>query len=161
VDIGTGAGFPGIPLAIASGRETHLVESVRKKAEFVRAVVERLRLNVTVHPIRAEDAAIVLGGRFAVATARAVAPLVSLVELAAPFLAVGGLAVFLKGKPEDAELRAARTAAGRVGLVEKAVRRVHVPDLEAARTIVVYEKTADSSIQLPRRVGLAQNKPLV
>jgi 16S rRNA (guanine527-N7)-methyltransferase len=104
-DLGSGAGFPGLILALASGRETHLVESDRRKAAFLTEAAARLGLaRVKVHPVRIEAATLPPLG---VVTARALAPLVDLLPYAARLLAPGGFALFPKGRGAEDELTAA------------------------------------------------------
>jgi 16S rRNA (guanine527-N7)-methyltransferase len=160
VDLGSGAGFPGIPLALMSGREVALVESVRKKAEFLRGLVAELRLEATVHPIRAEELAHELPGAFAAAVARALSSLPSLVELAAPLLQPGGTLVAMKGRLDDAEVRRGDAAAELCGMQRERSQLVAVLGVEAARSIVTYRRVGSPRVRLPRRSGMAQRQPL-
>jgi 16S rRNA (guanine527-N7)-methyltransferase len=123
-------------------------------------VVEELRLEATVHPFRAEELALEQPGAFSAVTARALSALPSLVELAAPLLAHKGLLVCFKGRPEEDELRRGDIAAQRCGLERIEAVSVHVPGVDAARTIVVYRQESRPSVRLPRRNGLAQRQPL-
>jgi 16S rRNA (guanine527-N7)-methyltransferase len=108
VDIGAGAGFPGVVLAIllrgASDACVHLVDSQAKRCRFLSAAVESLNLPAAVHNVRGEDLAIAAD----VVTARAVAPLGKLLGYARPSLARGGIGLFLKGRSWKAELAEAR-----------------------------------------------------
>jgi 16S rRNA (guanine527-N7)-methyltransferase len=110
VDIGAGAGFPGLVLAILlKGRadaKVHLVESLAKKCRFLEAVSEALTLPVEVHNARAESLSI----KADVVTARAVAPLTKLLAFAQPYLARGAVGLFPKGQSAEAEIAEARTA---------------------------------------------------
>ena len=162
VDIGAGAGFPGIPLAIVSGRHVRLVESVGKKTRFLEEVAGELAVSasVSVSCARAEELATIERECYAVATARALSGLPSLVELAAPLLFSGGRLVALKGALTSEELGRGDSAASVVGLTRVAFRQLRLPEAGESRSIVVYERTGASSIALPRRVGLAQRKPL-
>lgn len=159
-DLGSGAGYPGIPLSVLSSRPVELVESVRKKAMFLERVTAELRLKATVHPVRAEELAQEHPGRYAVVTARAVSSLPSLVELAAPLLAPGGWLLCLKGKPEAEEIARGNAAARLCGMKLVEATPLTVPGVEAARTIVVYRRTGRPNVKLPRRNGLAQRSPL-
>ncbi len=105
VDIGSGAGFPGLVLAILGRGDVHLVESNARKAAFLREAARASAAAVTVHPRRIED---LTPFAAAAVTARACAPLVKLLDLAAPFLALGAVGLFLKGAGVDEELTAAR-----------------------------------------------------
>lgn len=160
VDLGSGAGYPGIPLAIVSGRPVSLVESVQKKAAFLVSVCEELRLESTVHAIRAEELAIEQPRGYSVVTARALSALPSLVELASPLLSIGGALICLKGSPESSELERGDSAARRCGFVRERTDAIAVPGVDAVRTIVVYRKTMESNMRLPRRNGMAQRQPL-
>jgi len=159
-DIGTGAGYPGIPLSVLTGRTAELVESTKKKAEFLQEVVGRLCLNATFRPLRAEELAVDHAGSYAAVTARAVARLASLVELAAPLLAMNGSLICLKGAPSQEELRAADAAAPLCGMGPGQLWPVSVPGLDAARVLVIYQRTGGGIAKLPRRPGMAQSRPL-
>jgi len=159
-DLGTGAGYPGIPLAIVSGRAVALVESVKKKAAFVQRVVEDLRLEATVHPIRAEELALEMPARFSAVTARALSSLPSLIELAAPLLEVGGLLVCMKGRLDEEELLRGDRAGALCGLHRASLSSVRIPGVEAERVIVTYRKSSPAKVRLPRRAGMAQRQPL-
>ncbi len=101
VDLGSGAGFPGLVLAILGVREVHLVESVGKKAKFLQAVASELAPNVTVHHARIESIRTL---RADVVTGRAVTALPDLLSLAKPFWKKETLGLFLKGQKADVEL---------------------------------------------------------
>lgn len=112
VDLGAGGGFPGMPIAIANAaipdRQHHLVESIHKKCAFLREAARVCDANATVHCERIESAAKRLAGDKAppqVVTARALAPLRILLDLAEPLLAAGAVALFHKGRDYEAELR--------------------------------------------------------
>ncbi len=162
LDIGTGGGFPGLPLSIASGRGAALLDSVKKKASAVQSIVERLGLSDSVVAIgeRAEEHAATEGGAYQVVTARAVSQLPSLVELAAPLLAAGGRLVCLKGRMDASELNRGDEVAAIVGLSRLSLRPAQLPGDRGERTIVCYSKVREPSLKLPRRTGLAQHSPL-
>ena len=109
VDIGAGAGFPGLVLAIllkgTTGATVHLVESQGKRGRFLEAVARELALPAEVHVARAEDLALTAD----VVTARAVAPLARLLGFARPYLARGAVGLFLKGRNAETELAEARS----------------------------------------------------
>lgn len=115
IDIGSGGGVPGIPLAIARpDLRVTLVEATQKKAAFLTAVSAALGLtNVTVLPERAEQLVSVQRGRFDVATARAVGRLVALVPITVPFVKPNGRAILIKGQRADEELAEAAHVIGR------------------------------------------------
>jgi 16S rRNA (guanine527-N7)-methyltransferase len=104
-DLGSGGGFPGLIMAIATQRPTHLVESDRRKAAFLTEAAARLGLEkVRVHPLRIERASL---PPLAALSARALAPLQALLPHAARFLAPNGVAIFPKGRGAEVELTAA------------------------------------------------------
>ncbi len=109
-DLGAGAGFPGIVLAIflkgREGAQVHLIESMTKRCTFLRAVVEALALPAAVHNARAEELKIVVD----IVTARACAPMVRLLGYARPYLRTGATALFLKGRDVVSEIAEAETA---------------------------------------------------
>jgi len=104
-DLGSGAGFPGIVLSIMGTSEIHLIESIGKKAVFLREVVKELTLNAIVHQARAES---ISDTKFDVITARALKPLPELLVLSKPLMKKDSLAIFLKGQSVDGELTEAR-----------------------------------------------------
>lgn len=157
VDIGSGAGYPGIPLAIL-GYDVTLLESVGKKAAFLQEAVTDLGLTAPVVRARAEELA-TTRPEFSTAIARAVSSLPALVELASPLLRTGGQLVALKGTPEELERASASKAADIVGMRHSAEVPYRLPRGEA-RTVVTYEKVAASRMKLPRRSGMAQRQPL-
>jgi 16S rRNA (guanine527-N7)-methyltransferase len=107
-DLGSGAGLPGLVLAIAGGYEVHLFESNNKKAAFLREASRQTRATAFVHAIRIEDIGKTAGlPKVDVVTARALAPLDRLLDLAAPFLSAGAVGLFHKGRDIEAELTGA------------------------------------------------------
>jgi len=105
VDMGSGAGFPGLVLALMGVPEVHLIESVGKKARFLQEVAAELAPHVKVHQARIETLRDI---RADVVTARALTALPELLSLASPFLKKGSVSLFLKGEKADAELTEAR-----------------------------------------------------
>ena len=162
IDIGTGRGFPGLPLAVASRRTAILMDSVKKKAVALQRflVQESLESWISVSDERAET----LGSKSpqiaSVVVARAVATLPVLVELAAPLLSRGGMLVALKARPSDMELHSGRRAAEICGLEEADLRILRLPDGDELRTVVSYVRIGNPSVELPRRTGVAQKRPL-
>lgn len=163
LDMGSGAGYPGVPLSIATHRPCLLVESIKKKAAFLELASAQLNIQgLSCAAVRVEELASQRQHReaYAVVTARAVSKLVSLVELARPLLSDNGVLIALKADLDDEELRRARTVAARVGMSEKSVRRLTLPGGSEQRTLVTFARTGKSTVSLPRRVGLAQKSPL-
>jgi 16S rRNA (guanine527-N7)-methyltransferase len=158
-DLGSGAGYPGMVVAILTQRPMVLVESVRKKANFLSCAAEELDVDVTVYADRAETLALERAGGFACVISRAVAPLPSLVELAAPLLVDGGRLVAMKARPSDDEFASGREAARLCGMKEIEVAPVSLSATHV-RTLVIYERVGTARVPLPRRIGLAQRAPL-
>lgn len=159
VDIGSGAGYPGIPLAIESGRATLLADSVGKKTAILASMVEELGLdNVEVYTGRIEDLAREKARVFAVVTARALAQLSVLMELASPLLQDGGRLVCYKANVSDEELQHALSLQERLGMSLVSDRTVELGD--ACRRIISFEKSGHPQINLPRKTGMAQKRPL-
>jgi len=160
-DLGSGAGYPGIPLCISSRRRTTLVESTGKKASFLRQLIEVLALDAEVLAERAEKVGSDRRGQFAAVTVRALSALPSVLELAAPLLAPGGRVIAYKGRPEEAEIDRGDKVAALLGLRRVGEERLALAGAaDAQRMLFVYERTGDARVALPRREGLAQHSPL-
>lgn len=160
VDLGSGAGFPGIPTAVVHGGPMLLCESVGKKAHFLETCASSMGLPCRVFPGRAEDLALNERGSARLVVARAVSSLASLVELATPLLTDGGRLVALKGDPTTDELSAGDRAATVCGMRRLETLPYALPGGEERRTLVIYGRIAEPSVGLPRRSGLAQHHPL-
>ena len=161
-DLGSGGGFPGVPLAIASGRQTLLVDSVKKKMAAVASVIDELGLSAQIGTYngRIEDLAIDQPGQFSALTARALSRVSVLMELASPLLNNGGHLICYKAQLSDEELDHSLSLQKYLGMKLVSDRSFFLSDNETARRIVVFEKYKDAGLKLPRRVGLAQKKPL-
>jgi 16S rRNA (guanine527-N7)-methyltransferase len=166
VDVGSGGGVPGLPLKIAfPALRVTLVESVRRKAEFLQRAVEQLRLdNVVVLAERAETAARDPTHRdtYDWATARALGPLPVVIELTAPFLAPGGLLVAQRGGDLDADLAAAAPAFKALRMWARVPIPIHLEGLsqDTRRGLIVGEKYAATPEAYPRRPGMPRKRPL-
>lgn len=164
VDVGTGAGFPGIPLKIALPElKLTLVESVGKKADFCRHVVERLYLkDVEVFALRAEEMGQMAQHReqYDWAVARAVSSMPVLAEYLLPLVRVGGCILAQKGENAHAEVQNSEKAFRILGGTLRRVTPVTLPGVVEDRFIVVVEKKATTPAQYPRRAGLPAKKPL-
>jgi 16S rRNA (guanine527-N7)-methyltransferase len=160
-DLGAGAGFPGLPLAIALPQaHVVLVESVARKCSFIRATADAAALtNVEVVADRAESWSAGLGTRDLV-TARAVAPLAVLAEYAAPLLRERGALVAWKGRRDEQEERDAAAAAAALGLRVEEVRAVDPYPGADHRHLHVLRKVAPTPARFPRRPGMARKRPL-
>lgn len=164
IDIGTGAGFPGIPLKIVQpSMQLTLVESVGKKADFCRLVVKELGLEkVQVLQARAEELGQQPAHReqYDWAVARAVANLPVLVEFLLPLVRVGGGALAQKGEAGPAEAQQAERAIKLLGGRIRQLKPVLLPGIVEERYLVIMDKIAGTPPQYPRRVGLAAKKAL-
>ena len=165
IDIGTGAGFPGIPLKILSpGLQLTLVESVGKKAEFCKHVVQLLGLErVEVLQARAEELGLARDHRehYDWVVARAVANLPILAEYLLPLARVGGAVLAQKGDTGPAEAQAAGRAIQLLGGRLRKLHKVILPGVAEDRYLVVIDKCAATPPGYPRRVGLPAKKPIL
>ena len=161
-DLGSGGGFPGVPLALATGRQTLLVDSVKKKMALVQKAVDELGLSdqISTYDGRIEELAQRQPKSFAVLTARALSRLVALLELSSPLLMKGGCLVCYKAHVSDEELKEARAVESLLGMRLVSRREAVLSDGETQRTILVFEKVGKARLKLPRRVGMAQKSPL-
>lgn len=161
LDMGTGAGFPGIPIAITTERKTLLADSVGKKVAALNRMITKLSLEEIVSTFqgRIEDLAKDQPEYFSVITARALSSLSSLLELASPLLIMNGHLICYKSQDIDDELMHAKTVCNKFGMKFKEVQNFTLSDGATHRSIVIFEKISKPSISLPRRVGMAQKKP--
>lgn len=164
IDVGTGAGFPGLPIKIVYPHiRLTLVESVGKKAAFCRHMVETLGLdNVEVIQERAEALGHIQMHReqYDWAVARAVAILPVLAEYLLPLVRMGGGMLAMKGELAPAEAHAAEHAARVLGGHLRRLVPIHLPGVAEERYLVVMDKIAATPKPYPRRVGLPAKKPL-
>jgi len=164
IDIGTGAGFPGLPLKVVCPQlDLTLLDSSAKKLGFCRHIVDQLHLDrvSSVHG-RAEEIAQLPEHRqrYDWALARAVAPLPVLVEYLLPFLRIGGKGVVQKGDSAPAEVHAAETALRMLGGRMGRLITVELPGVAETRYLVVVEKAAATPSAYPRRPGIPSKRPL-
>ena len=168
IDVGCGAGFPSLPLAIFRKDLTLLsIDSTAKKINYVNDTAKKLGLeNIVAISCRAEELAHQNGRRecFDVATARAVAALPILTELCLPFVKVGGLFVAMKSQTAEDELAAARSAIEKCGgkvveVIEKKLVRNDSPEADL-RTIIIIEKIKATPSSYPRIYSKISKKPL-
>ncbi|HRQ32293.1 MAG TPA: 16S rRNA (guanine(527)-N(7))-methyltransferase RsmG [Anaerolineales bacterium] len=164
IDVGTGAGFPGIPLKILyPALKLTLVESVGKKAKFCEHIINVLNLEqAQVIKAGAED----VGqdpshrGRYDWATARAVASLNILSEYLLPLVKVGGAIMALKGTNAPAEIEAAKKAAKTLGGKWRELISVKLPDVSEERYLAVANKVSATPKNYPRKAGIPAKQPL-
>ena len=161
-DLGSGGGFPGVPLAITSGRTTYLIDSVQKKLNAVNQVLHTLNLSekIICKAIRIEDLALLMPRSFSVLSARALSSLPSLLELASPLLLIGGDLICYKAHIDNEELHHSKKLKQLLGMELHSDRSFYLSDNETFRRILVFKKVKEPEIKLPRRVGAAQKRPL-
>jgi 16S rRNA (guanine527-N7)-methyltransferase len=164
IDIGTGAGFPGVPLKIL---HTHtklvLVESTAKKAAFLHHIIRKLELdNVEVVNSRAEEIAHspLYREQFALVVSRALASLPTLVELALPFCRIGGEFVAQKKGEFDQEIIRANKAVAIMGGKLDQVKKVVLEEFRDERYLVIIDKIYPTPDKYPRRPGIPRRRPI-
>ncbi|GAW93654.1 16S rRNA (guanine(527)-N(7))-methyltransferase RsmG [Calderihabitans maritimus] len=164
VDVGTGAGFPGIPLKIWEPRLfLVLVDASKKRITFLQAVINQLELEeVKAVHARAEDLGQERGFReeFDTAVARAVAPLNVLAEYCLPLVRLNGVFLALKGPEGEIELKQAETALEELGGKVEKVERCILPRMREKRTLIVVRKVLKTPEKFPRRAGIPAKRPL-
>jgi len=164
VDIGTGAGFPGVPLKILFPEPSLvLLEPTTKKTAFLRHIIDKLALkNVEVLNSRAEEAAHLPAYRekFALVLSRAVGLLPTLVELALPFCRIGGIFVAQKKGEIAEEMTGAKEAVAVLGGTLRQIRKVELDEFADARSLVIIDKICPTPSKYPRRPGVPKRRPL-
>ena len=165
IDVGTGAGFPGLPLKIVYPHiQLTLTDSVARKTRFLEAVVAELGLGaVTVLAERAETLGQALEHReqYDIALARSVAFMPVLLEYLLPLTKVGGRAICFKGDNARQEYEDGEFARERLGGEEPEFVEVNLPEHERVHYLVIYRKKRQTPIEYPRRPGRPLKKPLV
>lgn len=161
IDIGTGAGFPGLPLSILneSGDFT-LLDSTSKKIQHVKMMADHLNLNIKTISSRAEEFARNNREIFDIAFARAVAPLNILLEIIIPLLKVGGIFIALKGPTSQLEIKQSSNALKCLDAKINKIYTFNLPLDSGERNIIVIEKIGVSKKKYPRDYSFIKNKPL-
>lgn len=164
IDIGTGAGFPGIPLRILFPQmRLTLVDSIGKKTDFCQLAVNTLHLKgVRVLNTRSEELGADKAHReqYDVAVARAVAKLPILCEYLLPLVKVGGVMLAQKGESAQEETAAAANAMAKLGGGDPVIIESTLPEVEGARFLIRIPKIAKTPTGYPRRTGLPAKKPI-
>ena len=162
IDVGTGAGFPGIPLKIVRpDLNITLLDSLGKRVKFLDEVIQQLALTqiVAVHA-RAEEYAQKNRESYDIATSRAVAKLSVLSEYLLPFVGVGGLALGMKGAEIEEELDEAKQAIAVLGGKVEKVESFSLLDTEMKRSIVILKKVGHTPSKYPRKAGTPAKEPI-
>lgn len=163
VDVGSGAGFPGIPLSILLPQiQVTLVDSLEKRVKFLEGVIRELGLNARALHLRAEIAGRdpALREQFDLATSRAVASMNLLCEFTLPLVRPGGTMIAYKGPAWEEELAAAQGALDKLGGRYARTLPAPVPGRDWDHTLVYVEKVAPTPAAYPRRPGVPEKKPL-
>jgi 16S rRNA (guanine527-N7)-methyltransferase len=164
IDVGSGAGFPGLPIKIVnSDIEVVLLDSLNKRVNFLNEVIKELDLKdiKTIHG-RAED----FGKdkeyreKFDIATSRAVANMTVLSEFCMPYVKVGGYFLALKGPSIEQELKDSRNAIGTLGGKIQDIIKVDMEDSEMNHNLVVIKKMRATDMRYPRKAGMVTKKPI-
>ena len=159
IDVGCGAGFPGVPLKIACPElKLTLLDSLGKRMKWLETILPTLGVEARYITARAEEAVAQHREKYDVATSRAVARLNILLELTAPYVRVGGYVLAMKGTAAREELAEAKNAISRLGL--QLERVVDFPVEDTAHTVLVLKKVAHTPAQYPRRYTKIKQSPL-
>ena len=159
VDVGCGAGFPGVPLKIACPQmNLTLLDSLGKRMNWLETILPQLGVEAKCVTARAEEAVVAVRESYDVATSRAVARLNILLELTAPFVKVGGFVLAMKGTAAMEELEEAKKAIKVLGLKLEEVREFPVDG--TAHTVIVLKKVSPTPAKFPRRYAKIKQAPL-
>ena len=159
IDVGCGAGFPGVPVKIACPQmELTLLDSLGKRMQWLETVLPTLGVEAECVTARAEEAVATRRESYDVATSRAVARLNILLELTAPYVKVGGKVLAMKGAAAQEELDEAKSAIAKLGL--KLERVAEFPVDGTAHKVIVLKKVAPTPAKYPRRYAKIKQEPL-
>ena len=159
IDVGCGAGFPGVPVKIACpGVKLTLLDSLGKRMNWLSTILPQLGVEAECVTARAEEAAAQRREQYDCASSRAVARLNVLLELTAPFVKVGGAVLAMKGSAAMEELQEAKNAISKLGLKLENVH--HFPVDGADHAVIVLRKVAPTPAQYPRRFNKIKQFPL-
>ena len=164
IDIGTGAGFPGIPLKIINDSfDITLVDSLNKRVNFLNEVIKKLKLEKieTIH-YRAEELGRIekFREKYDVATSRAVANLSTLLEYLMPFVKVGGKCICMKGPNIKEELKNAEKAIKELGGELEKVDNFLLPNSNIERNVIIIKKISKINSKYPRKAGIPAKEPI-
>lgn len=164
IDVGTGAGFPGIPIKIVKEDiKVTLLDSLNKRVKFLHEVIDNLALsNIDTIHNRAEDAGrnLDLREKFDIAVSRAVAPLNVLVEYLMPLVKKGGQCICMKGNNIEEELANSKKAVHILGGKLEKIDELYLPQSDIKRNIIIIRKIEDTSSKYPRKAGVPSKNPI-
>jgi 16S rRNA (guanine527-N7)-methyltransferase len=163
LDIGSGGGFPGIPVQIAKqDLQVYLLDSIKKKTDFLLRMQGMLGIPFVVYTLRAEDGARTEGMRekFDVVVSRAVAGLPVLCEYCLPYVRLGGVFIAMKSEEVDDELIKAQRAIHVLGGGDLKIEKIKIPYTDIYRKLIIIDKTAQTPAIYPRRAGMPEKRPL-
>ena len=158
IDVGCGAGFPGVPLAIASGAKVTLLDSLGKRMKWLESCLPSLGIEAECVTARAEEAVATRRESYDYATSRAVARLNILLELTAPYVKVGGAVLAMKGAAAKEELAECGNAMKKLGLKLEEVKEFPIDGTNHA--VIVLRKVSPTPKQYPRRFAKIKQAPL-
>ncbi len=163
IDVGTGAGFPGLPIKIIDDNiKGVLLDSLNKRINFLNEIINECEINNidAIHG-RAEEYAINNREKFDIATSRAVARLNILVEYLLPFVKVGGKCICMKGSSCEEEIEEAKYAIEILGGKIEEINNFYIPGTDIERTIVVIKKIKNTPVKYPRKAGIPTKMSLI
>lgn len=159
IDVGCGAGFPGVPVAIACpNAKVTLLDSLGKRMNWLESILPQLGVKARCITARAEEAVAEHREKFDFATSRAVARLNILLELTAPYVRVGGAVIALKGSAARQELEEAKDAVKKLGLKVEQIKDFTVDG--ATHSVIILRKVSKTPPQFPRRYAKIKQSPL-
>lgn len=163
IDVGTGAGFPGVPLKILRPDiKLTLLDSLQKRINFLNNLLEKLNIKdvATLHS-RAEDYAVKAREKFDVALSRAVASVPTLSEYLLPFVKIGGEVIMYKGSSAEEELAQGSKAINLLGGKVEKTLQINLEEVESERKIIIIKKTKNTDKKYPRGKNLPKTHPII
>ena len=162
IDVGTGAGFPGIPLSIVKEENITLLDSLNKRIIFLEEVINKLELkNIKAIHARVEEFAKNKKEResYDIATSRAVASLNVLLEYLLPLVKLNGICICMKGSNTE-EIEEAKNALKILGGEIEKIERITLPESDITRNIVIVKKVRETLLKYPRKPGIPSKEPI-
>lgn len=162
IDLGSGGGFPGVPLSIASDRRCILLDGRKKKMDAVRSILKEMNLDEQIECIglRSEEYILENQKTYNTVISRAVSALPSVLELATPLMSSNGQFIAMCGKLSNEDLEKAASLSDLLGLKLFDYKEYSLIE-SSKRTLIIFRRVDNPRIKLPRRTGLAQKRPLL